>query len=63
MKKYNLEVKRLQFIYPKEDSESNMIIIEASKNGKEGIKIMPPIIVHDKDGNYNKEIEKIFRGD
>lgn len=63
MNKYNLEVKRLQFIYPKEDSESNMIIIEASKNGKEGMKIMPPIIVHDKDGNYNKEIEKIFRGD
>jgi tRNA1(Val) A37 N6-methylase TrmN6 len=63
MNKYNLEVKRLQFIYSKEDSESNMIIIEASKNGKEGMKIMPPIIVHDKDGNYNKEIEKIFRGD
>lgn len=63
MKKYNLEVKRLQFIYPKEGSESNMIIIEASKNGKEGIKILPPIIVHDKNGNYNKEIEKIFRGD
>lgn len=63
MNKYNLEVKRLQFIYPKEDSESNMIIIEASKNGKEGMKIMPPIIVHAKDGNYNKKIEKIFRGD
>ena len=61
-KKYNLNIKRIQFIYPKENEESNMIIIEAHKNGKEGLKVLPPIIVHDSKGNYKKEIEEMFRG-
>ena len=61
-KKYNLNIKRIQFIYPKENEESNMIIIEAHKNGKEGLKVLPPIIVHDSNGNYKKEIEEMFRG-
>ena len=61
-KKYNLEIKRLQFIYPRINEESNMIIIEAHKNGKSGLKVLPPIIVHDQEGNYNKEIELMFKG-
>ena len=61
-KKYNLNIKRIQFIYPKENEESNMIIIEAHKNGKEGLKVLPPLIVHDSNGNYKKEIEEMFRG-
>ena len=61
-KKYNLNIKRIQFIYPKDKEESNMIIIEAHKNGKEGLKVLPPIIVHDSNGNYKKEIEDMFRG-
>lgn len=61
-KKYNLEIKRLQFIYPRINEESNMIIIEAHKNGKSGLKVLPPIIVHDQEGNYNKEINEMFKG-
>ena len=61
-KKYNLEIKRLQFIYPRINEESNMIIIEAHKNGKPGLKVLPPIIVHDQEGNYNKEINEMFKG-
>ena len=61
-KKNNLEIKRLQFIYPRINEESNMIIIEAHKNGKPGLKVLPPIIVHDQEGNYNKEINEMFKG-
>ena len=61
MKKYKLEPKRLQFIYPKIDHEANMLLFEAVKNGKPGIKIMPPVIVHDEKGNYKEEIKKIFK--
>ena len=39
-----------------------MIIIEAHKNGKSGLKVLPPIIVHDQEGNYNKEINEMFKG-
>ena len=61
-KKYNLEIKRMEFIYPRINEYANMIIIEAHKNGKPGLKVLPPIIVHDENGNYNKEIEIMFKG-
>lgn len=60
-KKYNLEIKKIRFIYPKIDHEANMLLVEAVKNGKPGIKIMPPLIVHDEEGNYKEEIKKIFK--
>ena len=34
MKKYNIEPKRVRFIYPKLNSESNLVLIEGRKNGK-----------------------------
>lgn len=60
MKSYNIEPKRIQFIYPKENGESNIMLIEGSKNGNEGLKILPPLYVHDKDGNYTDEVKKMF---
>ena len=62
MKNNNIEPKRIQFIYPKVDSNSNMILIEGTKNGNSGIKVEKPIIVHNQDGSYTNEILKIFNG-
>lgn len=56
----NMEVKKLRFIYPKRDSESNMILIEAVKNGNIGLKILPPLYVHNDDGSYTDEVLKMF---
>ena len=52
----NMEVKKLRFIYPKKESESNMILIEAVKNGNIGLKILPPLYVHNDDGSYTDEV-------
>ena len=60
MRKNNIEPKKLQFVYPNESSESNMILIEGKKNGKPGLKILNPLFVHEKNGNYRKEIKKLF---
>ena len=60
MRKYSIEPKRIQFCYPKDSRNSNMVLIEGIKNGNEGLKILKPIIVHDADGNYNEEIVKMF---
>ena len=61
MKKYNIEPKRLQLVYPRYDSECNMILIEGAKNGNSSLKILPPLYVHDKDGNYLEEIKNMFQ--
>ncbi len=58
--KYGLEIKKLRFIYPKVGSESNMILIEGRKNGNVGLKVLSPLYVHCEDGNYTKEVLKMF---
>ena len=62
LKKYNLEPKRIQFIYPKKDKPSNLFLVEAVKNGKSSLKIESPLIVHAKNGNYSSKIIRMFGG-
>ena len=59
MKKYKLEPKRLQFIYPKIDSEPNHILIEGIKDGNPGLKVLKPLIVYE-NGKWSKEILEIY---
>jgi tRNA1(Val) A37 N6-methylase TrmN6 len=61
MKKYNIEPKRLRLVYPKRDRESNLVLIEGRKNGKKGLKVLPPLYVHKKDGTYTKEVVDMFK--
>ena len=58
--KYGLEVKKLRFIYPKVNTESNMILIEGKKNGNTGLKVLSPLYVHNEDGSYREEVLKMF---
>lgn len=60
-RKNNIEPKKIQFIYPKDNTESNMVLIEGRKNGKQGLKILPPLIIHEQNGEYKEEIKKIFQ--
>ena len=63
MKENNIEPKRIRFIYPKVNKESNLVLIEGSKNGNTGLKIMPPLYVHNDDGSYTDEVIKMFGSD
>lgn len=60
MKKYNIEPKKIQYVYPKHNSESHILLIEGRKNGKEGLKVLNPLYAHDENGNYTEEIQKYF---
>ena len=60
MKKNNIEPKRIRFIYPKLNSESNLVLIEGNKNGKIGLKILSPLYIHNEDGSYKEEVLKMF---
>ena len=61
MKKHNIEPKKIRFVYPKKNSECNILLIEGSKNGNPGLKILPPLYVHDENGNYLDEIQDMFQ--
>ncbi|MBR4496054.1 MAG: tRNA1(Val) (adenine(37)-N6)-methyltransferase [Acholeplasmatales bacterium] len=59
-RKYKIEPKRLQFVYPKFGSECNHILIEGIKDGAPGLKVLEPILVYGDDGKWTKEILKIY---
>ena len=60
MKKNNIEPKRIRFVYSKIGKESNLVLIDGRKNGSTGLKILPPLYVHNSDGSYTEEILKMF---
>lgn len=57
---YNLQPKRIRFLYPKELENSNLVLIDARKNGNVGLKVLPPLICHNMDGSYTKEVLDMF---
>lgn len=56
MRKYNLEPKRVRFIYPKIGRESDLMLIEGIKNGHGGLKLLSPLVVHNEDNTYTAEV-------
>lgn len=60
LKKYKIEPKKIQLIYPKIGEESNIVLIEGRKEGNKGLKILPSIIAHNNDGTYSNEVLKYF---
>ena len=59
-KKYKLEIKKIRFVYSNENSQSNLILIKAVKNGKPFLKIEKPLYVYKENGKYTDEILEIY---
>ncbi len=49
MRRFNLEPKKVQIIYPDLNSDAKLVLVEAILGGRPGLKINPPIIGQ---GNY-----------
>lgn len=60
MKQYHIEPKRVQFIYPKKGKISDLVLVEGIKNGKVGLKMLSPLIVHKEDNTYTDEVLEIL---
>ena len=60
LNKYHLTPKEVEFIYPKENSFSKLFMIKAVKYGHNGLKVKSGIYIHNKDGSYRDDINKIF---
>ena len=63
MQKYKKKKKKIRLVYPKENKNANMLLIEGIKNGKSGLKVEKALIVHDNNGIYVDEIRKMFGSD
>lgn len=56
-----MEAKRLQMVQPKAGKAPNMMLIDAVVGAAAGgLKVLPPLIVHDDAGNYTETIRQIY---
>ena len=60
MKENSIEPKKLQFVYPKSTKNSKIMLIEGTKNGNPGIKVLNPIYIQDEANNYTDYIENLL---
>lgn len=63
MARNRLAPKRIRFVYPKAGREANMVLIEMIKDGKaNGVRIMPPLVVYQDNGEYGEEVHTLLYG-
>ncbi|MGC4379267.1 tRNA1(Val) (adenine(37)-N6)-methyltransferase [Fictibacillus sp. Mic-4] len=62
MRKYRIEPKRLQLVYPKSGEEANLLLVEGMKDGKPDLHLLPPLTVYKENGEYTSELKKVFYG-
>ena len=58
---YRLETKKIQLLQPRKNTSPSIILIEYVKDGKGELKILPPIIEYDENGNYTNEFLKFYK--
>lgn len=61
-RKYRMEPKVIRFVHPRAGSEANMVLVEAHRDGKPDVKILPPLIVYQESGEYCQEVMDIYYG-
>ena len=60
LRKHKLEPKVLRVIYPKKNKEPNLVLVEAKKGAKSGLKILNPLILNNDDGTETDELREIY---
>ena len=57
-RKYGIEPKRLQIVYPSEGKSASLILIEGALGGKPQLRVESAVFMYDKDGNYLQDLRR-----
>jgi tRNA1Val (adenine37-N6)-methyltransferase len=57
---HSLEPKRMRFVHSNLYSDAKMVLIEAVKEGRAGLKIEKPMFIYNEDGSYTEEMKNIY---
>ncbi len=60
MRKIHLEPKRVQFIHSHQKDEARLMLVEAIKEGRAQIKVLPPLFLYDSGNQYTPEAQGLF---
>ena len=61
LRRFHLEPKRVQFVHSRDREEARLVLVEALKEGKTQVKILPPFVLYDPEGRYTLQAEEVFR--
>ena len=60
LRAHRLEPKRLRFVHNDPSTVSKIVLVEAVKEGRAGIKIEKPLFIYRKDGSYTREVQEMY---
>lgn len=58
---HKLEPKQMQLIHPFAEKAPTMVMIEARKNANPGLKVLEPLVVYEKPGQYTEKVLQIYK--
>lgn len=61
LRRVHLEPKRMRLVYPYQDREANLFLMEAVKGGRSQLTVEPPLIVYREANVYSDEILEIYQ--
>ena len=56
----NLAIKNVVFCHPKTDKDASFVLFEGIKGGRTGIKVLPPLILNDQNGEISAQVKGIY---
>ncbi len=60
LRRIHLEPKRVQFIHSHPKDEARLILVEAIKEGRAQIRVLPPLFLYDSAHRYTPEAQELF---
>jgi tRNA1Val (adenine37-N6)-methyltransferase len=60
LRRWRLEPKRIRFVHNDTNSVSKIVLVEAVKEGRAGVKIEKPLFIYNRDGSYTDEVREMY---
>jgi tRNA1Val (adenine37-N6)-methyltransferase len=60
MRTEGIEPKFMRAIHSQLDTEAKLILVDGVKGARSGVRLGPPLIIYDANGEYSKEVQRMF---
>jgi tRNA1Val (adenine37-N6)-methyltransferase len=60
LRRFRLEPKRVRFVHSRAGEDARLVLLEALKEGKAQVKILPPLVLYESDNRHTAEAEELF---
>jgi len=60
MRSERIEPKFIRMIHSSQQADAKLVLIEGVKDGRTGLRVAPPLIIYDNNGNYTQEVKPMF---